>query len=121
MSVTISGDSKYSWCVYVLECEWANASNMYDDAWVHAAADADKRVYVGSTNNLERRMNEHLERLPANHDYHTSDGAYFTQKFEPNKLIEVEYCKTEREARKREEELASELKSENPYWFVFQA
>jgi len=121
MSVTISGDSRYSWCVYVLECDWANASNAYDDAWIHAAADAHKRVYVGSTNDLERRVNQHLERLPANADFHTSRGAVFTQKFEPTELLEVEYCKDEREARKREEKRASELKSKHPGWFVFQA
>jgi len=120
MSVTITGDASFNWCVYVLDCDWKNA-HQYEDAWVHAASEAEKRVYVGSTNNLDRRMNEHMERTSANTSDLCSDGSVFTQKFEPRELLEVHYFHNKQTARRREEEIAHELKQENPCWFVFQA
>jgi putative endonuclease len=65
--------------VYILEC-------------------ADKTLYVGSTNNLEKRLREHNE---------LKSGAHYTKIRRPVKLVYSEKVGTIGEARKREAEIKS--------------
>jgi len=61
--------------VYILEC-------------------ADKTLYTGCTNNLEKRLNEHN---------HLKQGAHYTKIRRPVKLVYSEIFKTLAKARKREQ------------------
>jgi putative endonuclease len=63
--------------VYILEC-------------------ADKSLYVGCTNNLEKRIKEHNE---------SKWGAHYTKIRRPVKLVYSETFKTLIEARRREKEI----------------
>ena len=65
--------------VYILEC-------------------ADNSLYVGATNNLEKRLLQHNE---------SRRGAHYTKIRRPVKLVHVEKLKTLREARQREKEIKS--------------
>ncbi|MDO8564532.1 MAG: GIY-YIG nuclease family protein [bacterium] len=57
---------------------------------------ADSKRYVGSTNNLKRRLAEH------------QDGLVFSTKYrKPLKLVYFEGCTEERDARRREQYLKS--------------
>ncbi|RJP43626.1 GIY-YIG nuclease family protein [Candidatus Parcubacteria bacterium] len=66
-------------CVYILKC-------------------ADQSLYVGSTNNLEKRLKQHN-----NSKY----GAHYTKIRRPVTLLYSEACKTFSEARERESEIKS--------------
>ncbi len=70
-----------SYFVYILEC-------------------ADKSLYVGCTNNLEKRIKEHNE---------SKWGAHYTKIRRPVKLVYSETFKTLIEARRREKENISAL------------
>ena len=65
--------------VYILECR-------------------DTSLYVGSTNNLEKRLQQHNE---------SKRGAHYTKIRRPVKLMHSENFKTLMEARKREREIKS--------------
>lgn len=65
------------WHVYILEC-------------------ADKSLYVGSTNNLEKRLRQHN---------HAKSGAHYTKIRRPVVLEYSEKVATFAEARKREAEI----------------
>ncbi|MDO8584740.1 MAG: GIY-YIG nuclease family protein [bacterium] len=54
---------------------------------------ADKTLYVGCTNNLERRLKQHNE---------SKQGAHYTKIRRPVKLVHVESFRTLRKARQRE-------------------
>ncbi len=54
---------------------------------------ADKTLYVGSTNNLEKRLREHNE---------LKSGAHYTKIRRPVKLVYHETFETLREAKQRE-------------------
>lgn len=66
------------WFVYVLRCD-------------------DGSLYKGKTNDLERRIHEHL----------SGNGAEHTKKHKPVKLVYWESCKTETDALNREKYLKS--------------
>lgn len=59
-----------NWCVYVLKCK-----NNY--------------LYIGITNNLERRLKEHEQ----------GTGSKFVRAWRPFELVKVIYCKNGKEAR----------------------
>jgi putative endonuclease len=65
------------WYVYILEC-------------------ADKTLYIGSTNNLEKRLHAHN---------HLKSGAHYTKIRRPVVLKYFEICKTFSSARAREHSL----------------
>ncbi|MCF7835769.1 MAG: GIY-YIG nuclease family protein [Candidatus Marinimicrobia bacterium] len=65
--------------IYILEC-------------------ADKTLYTGYTNNLEKRLKAHNE---------TKQGAHYTKIRRPVKLVYFEEFKTLKEARQRENEIKS--------------
>jgi putative endonuclease len=67
------------YCVYILKC-------------------ADKSLYTGCTNNLEKRFLQHNE---------SKQGAHYTKIRRPVKLVYSEIFKTFREARQREQEIKS--------------
>lgn len=67
-----------NWYVYVLECD-------------------DGSLYKGKTDNLERRINEHLNGYGAEH----------TKKHKPLRLVYLEAYETEKEALSREKYLKS--------------
>ncbi len=62
-----------SWCVYVLKCR-----NNY--------------LYIGMTNNIEKRLNAHSE----------GTGSKFVRTWRPFELVKVILCKDGREARSME-------------------
>ncbi len=64
---------------------------------------ADKTLYVGSTNNLERRLKQHNE---------SKQGAHYTKIRRPVKLVYTESFRTLRKARKREAEIKKRRRSE---------
>lgn len=66
-----------TFCVYILEC-------------------SDKTLYVGCTNNLERRISEHNN---------SKSGAHYTKIRRPVKLLYSETFSTLRQARQRETEI----------------
>ena len=57
---------------------------------------ADKTLYVGSTNNLEKRLKEHN---------HSKKGAHYTKIRRPVKLVYSEEFGNLRDARRREAEV----------------
>lgn len=59
---------------------------------------ADQTLYVGSTNNLEKRLKQHNE---------SKWGAHYTKIRRPVKLVYLEEFKTLSESRKRELEIKS--------------
>ncbi len=59
---------------------------------------ADQTLYVGSTNNLTKRLSEHN---------HSKSGAHYTKIRRPVKLLYSETFPTLREARQREHEIKS--------------
>ena len=67
-----------NWCVYVLECD--NGS-----------------FYKGKTNNIKRRINEHIN----------GRGAKYTKLHKPVKLVYLEYFDSESEALQKEKFLKS--------------
>lgn len=118
-STLVTGDWQRNWCVYVLECGWSRADK-YAEGWAHTAEKAHKRVYVGSTDDLERRLHEHAAygrgRLEQVHE-----GSQFTRLFEPETLMEVHLVPTKAGARELEKRRSYELSEEHPEWFVYQA
>lgn len=56
----------------------------------------DKTFYIGSTNNLEKRIHQHN---------HAKNGAHYTKIRRPVTLVYSKKCKTYAESRKREGEL----------------
>jgi putative endonuclease len=70
-------NSRSEFFVYMLECK-------------------DKTFYIGSTNNLEKRIHQHN---------HAKNGAHYTKIRRPVKLVYSKKCKTYAESRKREGEL----------------
>ena len=54
---------------------------------------ADGTLYIGSTNNIEKRLYEHN---------HSKNGAHYTKIRRPVTLVYVEHCETLSEGRKRE-------------------
>ncbi|OGZ43478.1 MAG: hypothetical protein A3H64_02120 [Candidatus Ryanbacteria bacterium RIFCSPLOWO2_02_FULL_45_11c] len=58
----------------------------------------DNSLYVGSTNNLEKRLQQHNE---------SKSGAHYTKIRRPVSLMYSELCSTLKEARRREVELKS--------------
>lgn len=66
-----------TFCVYILEC-------------------SDKTLYVGCTNNLERRISEHNN---------SKSGAHYTKIRRPVKLLYSETFSTLKKARQREAEI----------------
>lgn len=66
------------WCVYVLLCE-------------------DGSLYKGKTNDINRRLKEHL----------SGNGARHTKMHKPVKLVYTEYFDTEQEALEKEKYLKS--------------
>jgi predicted GIY-YIG superfamily endonuclease len=119
--VLVTGSPSSPWCVYVLECEWRRASQLDHEGWKHAASKARKRVYVGSTNDLDRRMAEHIERTAPSRAATLTDGSIFTQEFPPKKLLELHFVESEPDARRVEEERARDLERSHPGWFVWQS
>ena len=70
--------------VYILEC-------------------SDKTLYTGSTNNIEKRVQEHNA---------TRAGAKYTRGRRPVKLVYVEFCSTPSVALKREAEIKNLSRAE---------
>lgn len=66
------------WCVYVLECD-------------------DGSLYKGKTNEINRRLQEHL----------SGNGAKHTKRHNPIRLVYLEYFHTEKEALAEEKYLKS--------------
>ena len=66
-----------SFIVYILKC-------------------ADRTLYVGSTNDLEKRLHQHN---------HLKSGAHYTKIRRPVKLVYREKCRTYKKARAREAEI----------------
>jgi len=64
------------WIVYILECK-------------------DKTLYTGITNNLERRLSQHV----------TGTGAKYTKGRGPFHVVYTENCKDRSEASRRESEI----------------
>lgn len=69
---------------------------MYMSYFVYILECADRSLYVGSTNNLEKRISEHNN---------LKSGAHYTKIRRPVKLKYSETFKTFAESRKREAEL----------------
>ena len=67
-----------NWCVYVLLCD-------------------DGSLYKGKTNNIKRRLNEHI----------SGNGAEHTKRHKPIKLVYIEYFEAESEALQKEKYLKS--------------
>lgn len=117
------GEPHHPWFVYVLACKWVPAHHS-EEPWVHAAADAPRRYYVGSTDDLHRRLKEH--ELSGKREFGTDretvhSGSRFTRAFPPVKLHEVIRVATKAEARRVEENRAGTLEQEDPLAFVWQA
>ncbi|MEK7452677.1 MAG: GIY-YIG nuclease family protein [Patescibacteria group bacterium] len=64
---------------------------------------SDKSLYTGSTNNIEKRLNEHNN---------LKNGAKYTKARRPVFLVYKENCKTLGEARNREAEIKKMRRSE---------
>jgi predicted GIY-YIG superfamily endonuclease len=110
-------EPRHDWYVYVLECEWRQVGNREYEPWKFAAMKAMRRVYVGSTNDLEFRMLEHGDpysssRLPI--------PTEFTHFFPPKRLLEIHSRASEPQAREYEKRRAIELEAKHPGWFVWQ-
>jgi len=118
---TVEGKPVWDWCVYVLKCEWraVPSDHKYAD-WKYAASKADTRLYVGSTDDLERRLSVHGEnRGTSNWTPDHKKGSKFTYRYPPSRLESVTFCETKAEARELEPMIASEL-DERPGVFVWQ-
>jgi hypothetical protein len=69
--------------------------------WHIKVGKADVLYYVGYTNNLGKRLSDHI--------LGRTDGAVFTKIFQPNALIITREYNTQKKALKREKQLASSL------------
>ena len=79
-----------AYTVYILEC-------------------ADRTLYIGSTNDIERRLHQHN---------HLKSGAHYTKIRRPVKLKYTEDCKTLGKARTREAELKRLTRNEKQALFA---
>ncbi len=61
--------------------------------FVYIVECADQTLYIGSTNNIEKRLHAHN---------HLKSGAHYTKIRRPVKLVYFEKCKSVGEARSRE-------------------
>jgi putative endonuclease len=66
------------------------------DSYVYILECSDKTLYTGTTNNIEKRIQEHNN---------TRAGAKYTRGRRPVKLVYVEVCSTPSIALKREAEI----------------
>jgi putative endonuclease len=66
------------------------------NSYVYILECSDKTLYAGSTNNIEKRLQEHNN---------TRAGAKYTRARRPVKLVYVEICSTPSAALKREVEI----------------
>lgn len=101
-----------SYAVYTLRCEQPTTqaaqqrakdealdfSNGFFDAYAlnHAPI-----TYVGYTKNPYRRLNEHFDPL--------TEGSKFTEVFPPIRVMSIEWCDTEQEAKNRELDVGAKL------------
>lgn len=129
----------YSW-VYVLKCDNPNKDRLmkrhetfftkkieepnYDDIpdWAWAAFYSDSIYYVGSTNDIVTRLNEHYEGTTLrkkNEDISWTDTK-FTKYFPIDLLVSLEKCLNLTMARRKEKEKADGLKESFGDVFVFQ-
>lgn len=74
--------------------------------WIDSAYEADEIYYVGMSNDVSRRITDHV--------LGTKSGAMFTKLFPPVKIHDVEYFETRKEAKKKEQEVAEDLKEKKP-------
>jgi putative endonuclease len=82
--------------------------------YVYILSNKSKTLYIGVTNNLERRMYEHKNKL--------TDG--FSKKYNLTKLVYYEICQDVKNAIKREKQLKdwhrdwkiNLIESKNPSW-----
>lgn len=116
------GRPRDSWYVYVLECEWMPVTERGYEDWKYAASRSRKRYYVGSTDDLQRRLREHtMAEIDSRNDPDTEfTGSVFTDAFPPKRLHEVSREPTKRMAREAEKSRAQQL-SDDPTVFVWQA
>lgn len=112
---TVDCRTRHSWFVYVLECQWRQVGNRDYDDWKYAAHKAYKRVYVGSTDDLARRLVEHQN--PTLVSLYL--GSEFTRYFAPKRFMEIHSMPSKEQARGLEERRAREL-NQRPGWFVWQ-
>ncbi|WP_251331204.1 hypothetical protein [Haloplanus pelagicus] len=103
--------------VYVLRCRQmepdskiiSRAELLYDDVdtykqhyypnWVDHALESELLLYVGWTNDVQRRITDHL----------TGEGAVFTEIFPPIGIVKLYPADTSREAKRMESQVASQL------------
>lgn len=107
--------SRHNWFVYALDCEWRQVADRQYTDWKYAAKKAYRRVYVGSTNDLSRRIFQHNTDGMENVLW----GSEFTRYFRPNAFLEIHSAASEAQAREMEENKAREL-NRRPGWFVWQ-
>jgi predicted GIY-YIG superfamily endonuclease len=109
--------------VYVLECHERFYVDGYDDLarraesrlgyepnWLRHAWEADSTVYVGQTENLEKRLGQHFK------NYHSSE---FTELYEPTEINYLHTCWSRNQAERREEKIAKSYydnESVYAYW-----
>lgn len=82
-------------------------------SWFYNALNAESIYYVGFTDDVNRRIEKHIEGIEVN-------GAYFTEVFPPTHLVEVYGFETMEEAREGESEVGSEIldyPNVVAYWF----
>jgi hypothetical protein len=70
--------------------------------WFREGLRAESAYYVGYTNNVQKRIKEHLEGADAG-------GAYFTEVFPPTHLVEIHGFNTKSEAKEAESRVRSEM------------
>lgn len=75
--------------------------------WWHHSCRSDELYYVGYTDNLGRRLSDHV--------LGTDDGALFTKVFEPNALLFVREYDTQELALEREKQIARTLNDSKNY------
>jgi putative endonuclease len=87
---------------------------MYRDYFVYILANKGRTLYVGVTNNLERRMYEHKHKLTPG----------FASRYNIDRLVHIEVFSDVNDAVRREKEIkgwgrakkAALIESENPTW-----
>ena len=97
--------------VYVLDCREREWWDSFDDIeryaekrlgeapeWLRTAWESNEYLYVGQTENLEKRLGEH---------FHGKKTTRFTQLYEPISIKYLEPANSRRNAEWREEEIAT--------------
>lgn len=115
-----TGDVTKRNAVYVLECR--STSRPYNDAYIERvtpkedwvfAAGARRRIYVGWTNNLVKRLHHHLNNYQGR-------GAHFTRVFPPVRLLNVSWWGSRTRATIAEPMIADLLDERFEHDYVYQ-